>query len=53
LGISSCTGIAIYPGHGDEERLLMKNADAAMYYAKSAGRNNVEIYRPGMQEISG
>lgn len=53
LGISSCTGIAIYPKHGDEERLLMKNADAAMYYAKFAGRDNVEIYRPGMQEISG
>jgi diguanylate cyclase (GGDEF)-like protein/PAS domain S-box-containing protein len=49
LRISSSTGIAIYPEHGDEEKLLMKNADDAMYYAKSAGRDNVQLYRPDMQ----
>jgi diguanylate cyclase (GGDEF)-like protein/PAS domain S-box-containing protein len=50
MSISSSTGIAIYPEHGDEEKLLLKNADDAMYYAKSAGRDNVQIYRSGMQE---
>ena len=49
LSISSSTGIAIYPEHGDDEKQLLKNADDAMYYAKSAGRDNVQIYRPGMQ----
>ncbi len=53
LSISSCAGIAIYPEHGNEEKQLMKNADAAMYYAKSVGRDNVKIYRSGMQEIGG
>ncbi len=49
LRISSSTGIAIYPEHGDEEKLLIKNADDAMYYAKAAGRDNVQLYRPDMQ----
>ena len=53
LGISSSTGIAIYPEHGDEEKQLIKNADDAMYHAKSVGRDNVQIYRFDMQESSG
>ena len=53
LHISSSTGVAIYPEHGDEEKQLLKNADDAMYYAKSMGRDNVKIYRSDMQEISG
>lgn len=50
LRISSSTGIAVYPEHGSEEKLLVKNADTAMYYAKENGRNNVQFYRPDMQE---
>jgi diguanylate cyclase (GGDEF)-like protein len=53
LGISSSTGIAIYPQHGEEEKQLLRNADDAMYYAKSVGRDNVQIYRPDMPEIGG
>jgi diguanylate cyclase (GGDEF)-like protein/PAS domain S-box-containing protein len=53
LSISSSTGIAIYPEHGDEEKQLIKNADDAMYYAKSVGRDNVQIYRSDMQENNG
>ncbi len=49
LNISSSTGIAIYPQHGDEEKRLMRNADDAMYYAKSTGRDNVQVYRADMQ----
>jgi diguanylate cyclase (GGDEF)-like protein/PAS domain S-box-containing protein len=50
LHISSSIGVAMYPEHGDEEELLIRNADTAMYYAKTDGRNNVKIYRPDMQE---
>jgi diguanylate cyclase (GGDEF)-like protein/PAS domain S-box-containing protein len=48
LNISSSTGVAIYPDHGADEKELIKNADDAMYYAKSLGRNNVQLYRPDM-----
>ncbi len=53
LSISSSTGISIFPEHGDEEKRLIKNADDAMYYAKSVGRDNVQIYRSDMQEYLG
>jgi len=52
LNISGSIGIAVYPEHGKEEKGLVKSADIAMYHAKKNGRNNVKIYRRGMQETS-
>ena len=46
--ISSSIGIAVYPEHGSDEKTLIKNADVAMYYAKSRGRNNARLYRLDM-----
>jgi EAL domain-containing protein (putative c-di-GMP-specific phosphodiesterase class I) len=37
-------GISLYPNDGDDAQTLLKNADAAMYLAKSKGRNNVQFY---------
>jgi diguanylate cyclase (GGDEF)-like protein/PAS domain S-box-containing protein len=51
LHISSSIGIAVYPEHGADEKLLVKSADIAMYHAKKNGRDNVKMYQPGMQEI--
>jgi diguanylate cyclase (GGDEF)-like protein/PAS domain S-box-containing protein len=51
LQISSSIGVAVYPKHGADEKLLVKSADIAMYHAKKHGRNNVKMFRPGMQEI--
>lgn len=48
LNISSSTGIAVYPEHGNDETKLVKNADAAMYRAKEGGRDCVKLYHPGM-----
>jgi diguanylate cyclase (GGDEF)-like protein/PAS domain S-box-containing protein len=45
LNISASVGIAVYPDHGENEKQLMKNADAAMYLAKEAGRNSVNLYQ--------
>ncbi len=51
LHISSSIGVAVYPQHGTDEKLLVKSADIAMYHAKKNGRDNVKLYQPGMQEI--
>lgn len=45
-------GIAIYPMDGADGETLMKNADAAMYHAKSAGRNNFQFFDPKMNEAA-
>lgn len=52
LTISSSIGIAVYPVHGDEEKLLVKNADIAMYHAKRMGRNAVIVFAHDMPKIN-
>lgn len=44
LCISTSIGISIYPDHGNEEKVLLKNADTAMYLAKQKGRNTALIF---------
>ncbi|MFP5410648.1 MAG: EAL domain-containing protein [Gammaproteobacteria bacterium] len=41
-------GIAVYPVDGADGPTLMKNADTAMYHAKSLGRNNVQYFTSAM-----
>lgn len=43
VSISSSIGVALYPDHGASENTLIKSADAAMYAAKSLGRDNIQI----------
>ncbi|MGX9462989.1 diguanylate cyclase domain-containing protein [Shewanella sp. A14] len=43
LHLSPSIGIARYPDDGDDEQELLKHADQAMYRAKNAGGNRVDI----------
>jgi diguanylate cyclase (GGDEF)-like protein/PAS domain S-box-containing protein len=44
LHISASIGIAIYPDHGEDEQLLIKSADQAMYQAKHGGGSALISY---------
>lgn len=44
LHVTSSIGIAIYPQHGVDEKLLMLNADMAMYQAKRNGKNQAKEF---------
>lgn len=50
LYITASIGIALYPNNGEDAETLLRNADAAMYYAKEQGRNNYQLYTPAMHE---
>jgi diguanylate cyclase (GGDEF)-like protein/PAS domain S-box-containing protein len=45
LHIDCSIGISIYPQDGEDAETLVKNADAAMYYAKEKGRNNYQFFK--------
>jgi diguanylate cyclase (GGDEF)-like protein/PAS domain S-box-containing protein len=50
--VTASIGIAMYPGDGDDEEMLMKNADIAMYLAKEEGKNNFQFYSRSMKSQS-
>ncbi|MGE8006315.1 putative bifunctional diguanylate cyclase/phosphodiesterase [Lysinibacillus sp. NPDC093216] len=45
-------GISIFPDHANSPEELLKNADIAMYAAKSSRGNQYRLYRPNMEEIN-
>jgi len=43
VSITTSAGVAIYPEHGEDIESLLKNADLALYEAKTAGKNACRI----------
>lgn len=50
LIVSASIGCSIYPKDGDNVRSLLRNADLAMYEAKSAGSGVLRLYKADMNE---
>jgi diguanylate cyclase (GGDEF)-like protein/PAS domain S-box-containing protein len=48
LVLSCSAGVAAFPADGVDADTLVKNAEIAMYRAKSGGRNGVQFYAPDM-----
>ncbi len=50
--ISASIGVSFYPTDGGDVTTLVKNADTAMYHAKTHGRNSYHFYAPEMSEYA-
>lgn len=48
--IPASVGISVYPRDGSSAEALIKNADVAMYSAKSIGKNTCRLYADEMNE---
>lgn len=52
LSITTSIGISMFPDNGEDFESLCKNADIAMYRAKSDGRNSYQFFTQEMQRNS-
>ncbi|PCI22617.1 MAG: hypothetical protein COB62_01230 [Piscirickettsiaceae bacterium] len=50
--ISASIGVVLYPIDGGDGETLVKHADAAMYHAKSLGKNNFQLYSSELNSLS-
>ena len=48
IDVAASLGLALYPDDGGDIASLLRNADAAMYAAKAAGRNTFRFYDAAM-----
>ena len=42
--LSASIGLSLFPDHGSSPQQLLRNADAAMYYAKRTGKGKIEFW---------
>lgn len=50
--ITASMGVSVFPFSGENEEILLKNAETAMYRAKSNGKNQFLIFSPTMSAFS-
>jgi len=50
LHVSASVGITLFPLHGTDAKLLVKQADTALYHAKQAGRGRHSVFTTAMSE---
>lgn len=52
LCVSCSIGVSMFPEHGTDSETLIRNADAAMYCAKSDGRSKVRFFTDEMNAVA-
>jgi len=50
--VGASIGITVYPFDGTDSDTMLKNADSAMYHAKSQMKNNYQFYKQSMNEAA-
>lgn len=50
LDVTLSIGVSVYPDDGKDVESLFQHADAAMYCAKTCGRNNYQFFRADMSQ---
>ena len=51
LHVTPSIGISIFPNDGGDAPTLLRNAETAMYHAKSVGRNNFQFFTSSMNYV--
>ncbi len=52
VSVTTSIGISVFPEDGDKAEVLLKNADTALYHAKTLGRNAYQFFTKSMNQAA-